>query len=92
MNIIEKDPNIQGTQSDESGDITLALKPLDQRKLSADQVVTELRRKLRNIPGTSVTITNPPAIRVGGQSARARPISTRCRAWISRSCKIPPTA
>ena len=71
MNIIEKDPNVAGIQGDEGGDLTLALKPLDQRSLSADQIVTELRRKLRNIPGTSVTITNPPAIRVGGRGARS---------------------
>jgi HAE1 family hydrophobic/amphiphilic exporter-1 len=51
--------------------MTLALKPLSQRSLSADQVVTELRRKLRNIPGTSITITNPPILRVGGRGSRS---------------------
>jgi len=30
-----------------------------------------LRRKLRNIPGTAVTITNPPVIRVGGRNTRS---------------------
>jgi HAE1 family hydrophobic/amphiphilic exporter-1 len=71
VNIIEKDPNVAGVQSDEGGDMTLVLKPLDRRKLSADQVVTELRRKLRNIPGTAVTITNPPVLRVGGRNTRS---------------------
>ena len=71
VQIIEKDPNVQGVQSDEGGDMTLALKPLNQRSLSADEVVTELRRKLRNIPGTAVTITNPPVIRVGGRNTRS---------------------
>ncbi|HWY60549.1 MAG TPA: efflux RND transporter permease subunit [Rhizomicrobium sp.] len=71
MDIIEKDPNVAGVQGDEGGDMQLALKPLNQRSLSADQISTELRRKLRNIPGTSVTITNPPAIRVGGRGARS---------------------
>jgi multidrug efflux pump subunit AcrB len=71
MDIIEKDPNVGGVQGDEGGDMQLALKPLNQRSLSADQVVTELRRKLRNIPGTSVTITNPPTIRVGGRGSRS---------------------
>src|SRR6201999_3676713 len=69
VQIIEKDPNVLYVQSDEGGDMTLALKPLNQRKLSADEIVTELRRKLRNIPGTSVTITNPPILRVGGRGA-----------------------
>jgi hydrophobe/amphiphile efflux-1 (HAE1) family protein len=71
VQIIEKDPNVQGVQSDEGGDMTLALKPLNQRKLGADQIVTELRRKLRNIPGTGITITNPPIIRVGGRGSRS---------------------
>ena len=71
VQIIEKDPNVLGVQSDEGGDMQLVLKPLGQRKLSADQVVTELRRKLRNIPGTSVTINNPPTIRVGGRGSRS---------------------
>jgi len=71
VGIIEKDPNVQGIQSDEGGDMTLALKPLSARSLSADAVAIELRRKLRNIPGTSVTITNPPIIRVGGRNTRS---------------------
>ena len=71
MDIIEKDPNVAGVQGDEGGDMNIALKPLGQRSLSADQVATELRRKLRNIPGTSVTINNPPAIRVGGRGGRS---------------------
>jgi HAE1 family hydrophobic/amphiphilic exporter-1 len=71
VQIIEKDPNVLYVQSDEGGDMTLALKPLNQRKLSADEIVTELRRKLRNIPGTSVTINNPPILRVGGRGARS---------------------
>ena len=71
VQIIEKDPNVQYVQSDEGGDMTLALKPLNERSLSADQIVTELRGKLRNIPGTAVTITNPPILRVGGRGARS---------------------
>jgi HAE1 family hydrophobic/amphiphilic exporter-1 len=59
VQIIEKDPNVQGIQSDEGGDMTLA------------QIVTELRRKLRNIPGTAITITNPPILRVGGRGSRS---------------------
>ena len=69
--IIEKDPNVTGLQSDESGSLTIALKPLSARKLSADGVATELRRKLRDIPGTSVTIVNPPSIRIGGRRSRS---------------------
>ncbi|MDE2492408.1 MAG: efflux RND transporter permease subunit [Alphaproteobacteria bacterium] len=69
--IVEKDPNVTGLQSDESGSLNIALKPLSERALTADQVTRELRAKLRDIPGTRVTIVNPPSIRIGGRSARS---------------------
>src|SRR5258707_11141249 len=70
-NIIEKDPNVSGVQSDEVGELDIALKPLSQRELSADQIATELRAKLRGIPGTSVTIVNQPILRVGARGSRS---------------------
>jgi hydrophobe/amphiphile efflux-1 (HAE1) family protein len=71
MKIVGADPNVADVQGDEGGDMNIALKPLSQRSLSADHVTTELRRKLRNIPGTSITFNNPPVIRVGGRGARS---------------------
>jgi HAE1 family hydrophobic/amphiphilic exporter-1 len=69
--IIERDPNVSGLQSDEGGSLVIALKPLSERKLSADGVSTELRNKLGNIPGTSVTIVNPPTVKIGARSSRS---------------------
>src|SRR5262249_33216403 len=46
VDIVEKDPNISGIQSDEAGELDIALKPVSERKLSADQVAVELRAKL----------------------------------------------
>ncbi|MGH8144015.1 MAG: efflux RND transporter permease subunit [Steroidobacteraceae bacterium] len=69
--IIEKDPNVAGLLSDEGGSLDIALKPLAKRQLTADQVTRELRAKLTDIPGTRVTIVNPPLIRIGARSARA---------------------
>jgi hydrophobe/amphiphile efflux-1 (HAE1) family protein len=69
--IIKRDANVANVESDEGGDITIALKPLSERALSAEQVARQLRGNLRSIPGTSVTITNPPSIRVGGRNARS---------------------
>jgi HAE1 family hydrophobic/amphiphilic exporter-1 len=69
--IIEKDPNVFGLQADEGGSLTIALKALSERSLSADQVATELRAKVRSIPGTRVTIVNPPSIRIGGRGTRS---------------------
>jgi len=69
--IIEKDPNVAGLLSDEGGNLDIALKPLGQRRLTADQITRELRAKLADIPGTRVTIVNPPTIQIGGRSARS---------------------
>ena len=69
--IIERDPNVAGLQADESGNLTIALKSLADRSLTADEVATKLRGKLRSIPGTRITIVNPPSIRIGGRGARS---------------------
>ncbi len=69
--VIEKDPSVAGLQADEGGSLVIALKPLSERSLSADQVARKLRGKLRSIPGTSVTIVNPPTIRIGGRGSRS---------------------
>jgi HAE1 family hydrophobic/amphiphilic exporter-1 len=71
MKVIEADPNVADVQGDEGGDMNIALKPLSERDLSADEVVTALRKKLRDIPGTAITFSNPPIIRVGGRGARS---------------------
>ena len=69
--IIEKDPNVAGLISDEGGSLNIALKPLAQRSLTADQIARELRAKLNDIPGTQVTIVNPPSIQIGGRYSRS---------------------
>ncbi|HSS14197.1 MAG TPA: efflux RND transporter permease subunit, partial [Rhizomicrobium sp.] len=71
MKVVKADPNVADVQGDEGGDMSLALKPLSQRRLSADEVTAELRRKLRNIPGTAITFNNPPTIRIGGRGSRS---------------------
>ena len=69
--IIEKDPNVAGLISDEGGDLRIALKPPAQRHLTADQIARELRARLNDIPGTQVTIVNPPSIQIGGRYSRS---------------------
>ncbi|MBV8503959.1 MAG: efflux RND transporter permease subunit [Paucibacter sp.] len=71
VKLIEADENVEHVQSDEGGDMTISLKSPDQRRLNADQVASELRGKLQGIPGTSVTINNPPTIRVGARGSRS---------------------
>ena len=79
--IIQHDPNVQSLASTvgsggrnsggNNGTIFIGLKPLNQRKLSADQVAEELRPKLSHEPGLRVFIQNPPSINVGGQTTRS---------------------
>jgi HAE1 family hydrophobic/amphiphilic exporter-1 len=54
------------------GRIFMALKPRSERKLSADQIIQELRQKLAPLPGINVFMQNPPLIRVGGYLTKAQ--------------------
>jgi HAE1 family hydrophobic/amphiphilic exporter-1 len=79
--IIMNDPNVAGVMSAigssgsrpsiNNGTIIMRLKPRGERKLSADQIIQELRPKLAVIPGFKVYLQNPPALQVGGQSSKA---------------------
>jgi multidrug efflux pump len=48
-----------------------SLKPLQDRKLSADQVIGRLRGKLSNIPGATLTFQAVQDMRVGGRATQA---------------------
>jgi len=68
MTLVQNDPNVAAFTSDSGrGNLNIDLKPRDQRKgITADMVIEELRPKLNRVPGVRVTLTNPPAIRIGG--------------------------
>jgi len=83
--IIEKDANVQSYMSSigtgngvnspnltlNSGRFLIVLKPHKERKLTADQVIEELREKLRAAPGINIYLQNPPTISIGGQVTKA---------------------
>jgi HAE1 family hydrophobic/amphiphilic exporter-1 len=73
--IVQKDPNVESVTTNvnegNTGRISVSLKPRDQRALSADEIINELRPKLAQVPGIQVFLQNPPAIRIGGRSARS---------------------
>jgi HAE1 family hydrophobic/amphiphilic exporter-1 len=50
----------------------IALKPRSERKLSADEVIQELRPKLAKVPGIQVFLQNPPPIRIGGLMTKSQ--------------------
>ena len=74
--IVGADPNVDAYMSSigatgpnatsNSGRIFMRLKPRSQRKLTADQVIEELRPKLARVPGIRAFLQNPPPIRIGG--------------------------
>jgi HAE1 family hydrophobic/amphiphilic exporter-1 len=68
MQIVENDPNVAAFTADSGrGNLNIDLKPRDERKgITADMVIEELRPKLNRVPGVRATLTNPPAIRIGG--------------------------
>lgn len=76
--IVSKDTNVSGFMSSvgsgqgsgNQGRIFLGLKPFGQR-LSADEVVDELRPKLTGVPGMNVFMQVPPAIQIGARSAKS---------------------
>jgi HAE1 family hydrophobic/amphiphilic exporter-1 len=81
MKIVAADPNVDGFMSAigaggasstlNDGRMFMRLKPRSERKLSADQIIQELRKKLAQVPGINVFMQNPPLIRVGGNLTKA---------------------
>ena len=73
--ILQKDPNIaaltHNVNPGNTGRINIDLKPRNQRTLTADQVIEELRPKLAAVPGIRVYLQNPPPIRIGGIQSRS---------------------
>jgi HAE1 family hydrophobic/amphiphilic exporter-1 len=54
-----------------SGRLFMRLKPRAERRLSADEVIQELRPKLASVPGINVYLQLPPLISMGGMSSKA---------------------
>ncbi len=52
--------------------VSVALKPLSQRDVTADQVIRRLRPQLAEIPGASLYLQANQDIRTGGRSANAQ--------------------
>ncbi len=80
--IIAKDPNVRSFMSvvgaggsrptSNTGFLNMILKPRDERTLSADEIIQQLRPKLAAVPGIKVYMRNPPVINIGGQVTSAQ--------------------
>ncbi|MEI7873368.1 MAG: efflux RND transporter permease subunit [Alphaproteobacteria bacterium] len=78
MEIIRTDPAIEsaagftGGFQTNSGFVFASLKPLAERKESADQVIARLRPRLAQVPGAVLFLQAVQDIRVGGRQANAQ--------------------
>jgi multidrug efflux pump len=78
MEIVRQDPAIEsvagftGGFSTNSGFVFATLKPLNERKISADQVIARLRPKLAQVPGANLFLAAVQDIRVGGRQSNAQ--------------------
>ncbi len=79
--VVAADPNVDAWfstigarpgQGLNNGLLFLRLKPRNRRALSADEVVSELRRKTAGIPGIRAFPQNPPPIRLTGRLTAAQ--------------------
>ena len=75
---IAKDPDVLSVTSSvgttaaaNQGQLTIDLKPIDQRKRSADQISRDLDKLVAGVPDISVYIQNPPAISIGGLTSKS---------------------
>jgi multidrug efflux pump len=71
--IVMSDPAVQGTAAntgggaENTGRMQIELKPLAQRKVTVDQVIARLRRKLAVVPGATLFLRAYQDITVGGR-------------------------
>jgi len=62
----------QGNAATNTGSIFVALKPLDERKVSASEVIDRLRPELNRLPVASAFLQSVQDLRVGGRASSAQ--------------------
>ncbi|MFX1681467.1 multidrug efflux RND transporter permease subunit [Mitsuaria sp. CC2] len=78
MEIILSDPAVENVNGNTGGgqrngaNFYITLKPLKERKVSADQVVNRLRDKMSHEPGANLFLVPVQDIRIGGRQANAQ--------------------
>ena len=79
VKIVQEDPAVAnvvgftgGQGQTNGGFVFISLKPLASRKLSADQIIGRLRRKLSDIPGAVLYLQSAQDIRMGGRQSNAQ--------------------
>jgi len=76
--VIARDPDVRSVTSSvgttaaaNQGQLTIDLKPIEDRKRSADEIARDLTKEVQGIPDISTFIQNPPAISIGGLASKS---------------------
>jgi multidrug efflux pump subunit AcrB len=79
VNIVMKDPDVEtvvgfagGNTSANAGRMFITLKPLGERKISADRVIARLRRQLGVVPGATLFMQSAQDLTIGGRQSQAQ--------------------
>jgi multidrug efflux pump len=78
INIVAADPAVDtvngftGGSTYNTARLFISLKPLEQRKISADLVIARLRPKLAKVPGATLFLQAAQDLRVGGRQSNAQ--------------------
>ncbi len=77
INIVAADPAVDTVNGFTSGtanraQLFISLKPLEQRKITADLIIARLRPKLARIPGATLFLQAAQDLRVGGRQSNAQ--------------------
>ncbi len=79
VGIVLKDPAVQtiaafagGNTSANNGRMFITLKPLNERKLSADRVIARLRKNLAVVPGATLFMQSAQDLTIGGRQSQAQ--------------------
>jgi multidrug efflux pump len=79
IRIVKADPAVEnvlafvgGNGAQNTGRMFVVLKPLSERKISADKVIARLRPKLSHIPGATLFLQSVQDLQIGGRMSNAQ--------------------
>jgi multidrug efflux pump len=79
IDIVKEDPAVQnvigftgGGGPSNTARMFIALKPLDERRVTADRIIARLRPKLSGVPGATLYLQASQDVRVGGRQSNAQ--------------------
>jgi multidrug efflux pump len=78
VEVVQNDPEVESANGFLGGGLTnngrmfVSLKPRDQRRSTADEIIARLRAKLSHVPGATLVLQPVQDVRVGGRSSAAQ--------------------